>query len=128
VRVRRAVELTTVSDRPSAPGRHNAGLLRTYAKVDGQRHRIMLSGELDVASAQLLDAMLDDACSEGARELVLDLGGIEFMDSEGLNAILRGKARCEERGCRYSVTPAQRPAQRVMDATGVSARLFGSAG
>jgi anti-anti-sigma factor len=119
VREDRVVELTTVSDQPSSLARRSMGQLRIYASVEGDRHTFSLSGELDIASAQVLDATLAEACSCGANEVVLDLGGVEFMDSEGLNAILRGKARCEEHGCRYSVTPAQRPVQRVFHATGV---------
>jgi anti-anti-sigma factor len=64
-----------------------------------------------------------EACAGGAKELVLDMGGVEFIDSSGLNAILRGKVLCEEQDCAYSLTPAQRPAQGVFEATGVIDRL-----
>jgi anti-anti-sigma factor len=119
VRENRVVELTTISDTPSTVARRSMGRLRIYTSVTGDRYTFSLSGELDMASAQVLDATLAEACSGGATEVVLDLGGVDFMDSEGLNAILRGKARCEEHSCRYSVTPAQRPVQRVFQATGV---------
>jgi anti-anti-sigma factor len=71
----------------------------------------------------MLEATLVDVCSSRPKELVLDLAGLEFMDSTGLSAILRGKALCEASGCVYSVTPAQRPVERVFDATGVRRKL-----
>jgi anti-anti-sigma factor len=99
------------------------GSLRIRTKVDGERHTVSISGELDVASAQVLEETLAEACSSGAKELVLDLGGVEFMDSIGLNAILQGKRMCEAHQCRYSLTPAQRPVERVFEVTGVRRKL-----
>jgi anti-sigma B factor antagonist len=128
VRDDQSVELITVSDQPSSPGGHTIGSLRIFTSVQGERHTISLSGELDIASAQILDAALAEACSGGAKEVVLDMGGIEFMDSEGLNTILRGKRRCEEHSCEYSLTPAKRPVQHVLEATGIRGRLLRKAG
>lgn len=99
------------------------GSLRIRTKVEGKRHTVELTGELDVASAQVLEEALTEACASGARELVLDLGGVEFMDSMGLKTILHGKSLCEAHRCVYSLTPAQRPVAQVFEATGVSRRL-----
>jgi anti-sigma B factor antagonist len=123
VREQQAVKLLTFSDQPSAVSGRSMGRLSIYTSVQGDRHTLRLSGELDIASAQILDETLAEACSAGANEVIIDLGGIEFMDSEGLNAILRGRLRCEEHECAYSLTPAQRPVERVFEATGVRGRL-----
>jgi anti-sigma B factor antagonist len=120
VREDQAVALIPVSDRPSAS---TMGRLRINTRVHGERHTIFLSGELDIASAQVVEETLAEACSAGAKELVLDMGGIEFMDSTGLRAILRGKTLCEEHQCNYCLTPAQRPVERTLEATGVRAKL-----
>jgi anti-sigma B factor antagonist len=121
VRDGQAVAMITVSDRPASTA--IAGRLVVRSKSDGAVHTISLSGELDVASAQMLEETLRDACSTGASEIVLDLSGVEFMDSTGLNAILKGKSFCEQRDCAYSLTPAQRPVDRVFRTTGVRGRL-----
>jgi anti-sigma B factor antagonist len=123
VREEKAVQLITISDRPSTPSGRSAGRLRILTSVDGSRHTLTLSGELDIASAQVLGETLAEACSAGASEVVLDLAGIDFMDSEGLNAILHGRALCEQHGCSYSLTPAQRPVQRVLEVTGLLGKL-----
>jgi anti-sigma B factor antagonist len=121
VRDERAVTLIPVSDQPSAQA--TMGSLRIRTTVDGDRHVVAIRGELDVASAPMLEQALTEACSAGAKELVLDLGGVEFMDSMGLKTILHGKAVCEEHGCIYCLTPAQRPVEQVFEATGVQRRL-----
>jgi anti-sigma B factor antagonist len=121
VREERAVTLIPVSDQPSS--RAMMGSLRIRTKVEGERHTVSISGELDVGSAQVLEETLAEACASGAKELVLDLGRVEFMDSTGLSAILQGKRLCEAHQCRYSLTPAQRPVERVFEATGVRRRL-----
>jgi anti-anti-sigma factor len=51
--------------------------------------RAMVAGEIDFANATSLQTRISAACTErGARTLVLDLTGVEFMDSSGLRAIL----------------------------------------
>jgi anti-sigma B factor antagonist len=123
VRDEEAVVLIPVSDQPSSISEGTMGRLRVYARAQDDRHTIFLSGEVDVSSSELLEDAVVEACAAGAKEVVLDMGGIEFMDSTGLRAILRGKALCEEKACEYRVTPAQRPVERTLAVTGVRAKL-----
>jgi anti-sigma B factor antagonist len=122
-RAQRAVQLIPVSDQTSSVSARSMGRLTIQTSVHGDRHLVVLGGELDIGSAPVLEATMAEACAAGAKELVLDMGGVEFIDSSGLNAILRGKALCEELECSYSLTPAQRPAQGVFETTGVVDRL-----
>jgi len=91
--------------------------------LHGDRHTVVLNGELDIASAPMLEETVADVCAAGAHELVLDMGGVEFIDSSGLSAIVRGKMLCEDQHCGYCLTPAQRPVQGVFEVTGVADRL-----
>jgi anti-sigma B factor antagonist len=118
-----SVQLLPVSDRPSRASESTIGRLSINAKQQDGRHTLFLKGEIDVASAPMLEAAIDELCLGGANEIVLDLCGVEFVDSSGLSAILHGKSVCEEQGCAYSLTPAQRPVERVFDMTGVKGRL-----
>ena len=123
-RDQRAVQLIPVSDRPSrASARSSIGRLSIQTSVLGERHVVALGGELDIASAPMLEATIAEICAAGAKELVLDMGRVEFIDSSGMNAILRGKALCEEHRCAYCLTPAQRPAQGLFEAAGVAEKL-----
>ena len=122
-REQRAVRLITCSDQPSPVSKGSSGRLSIHTSVADGCHTITLGGELDIGSVQMLDAALAEACEGGAKEVVLDMGGIEFMDSMGLNAILRGRTLCEQHRCAFSLTPAQRPVERVFEATNVLKRL-----
>ena len=53
-----------------------------------------LAGEIDHDAAQSLRMQLDDALvSRSPRTLIVDLGGVGFMDSSGIGLIL-GRQRC----------------------------------
>ncbi len=113
----------TISDQPSAAGRQTIGHLRIHQAVKDQRHLLRLSGELDIGSAQVLEDALEEACAAGAQELVLDLCGIDFIDSMGLRALLHGRETCQAIGCDYHLNPASRPVERVLDAAGLHGDL-----
>jgi len=122
-RRQQAVLLVPISDRPSQVSRHRSGRLRIETKDRDDRRVIVLNGELDIASAAILEEEIAEACGQRARDVVIDLTCVEFMDSMGLRAILRGKQLCEEHRCGYYLTPAQAATQDVFDATGVLDRL-----
>jgi anti-sigma B factor antagonist len=91
--------------------------------LEGKRHTLLLRGDLDMASAPGLAARLRQLCEGGTSELVLDLSQLEFIDSTGLNAILRSRAVCEEHLCELSLIPGRRPVQRVFELTRLLDRL-----
>lgn len=50
---------------------------------------VRLTGEIDHHGARAMREQIDDAISRGQpRRLVLDMGGISFMDSSGIGLIL----------------------------------------
>ena len=59
--------------------------------------RIELHGELDIGTAPKLDEAVDQALDDGCREVVLDLAGTTFMDSTGLNALIRAARTVDSR-------------------------------
>jgi anti-sigma B factor antagonist len=123
VREQKAVERIAFSDEPSSAAGRSRDRLSITTSAQGDRYTLALNGELDIVSAQMLDEIVAEACSVGAKEVILDLGGIEFMDSEGLNALLRGRLLCKRHQCDYSLTPAQRPVQHLFEVTGLDGSL-----
>lgn len=80
-----------------------------------------LAGEIDHDAAQSLHVELDEALiSRAPRTLVLDLGGVGFMDSSGIGLIL-GRQRCA-RALGGTVQIRQAPAQlhRVLELAGIA--------
>lgn len=86
-------------------------------------HTLSLTGELDGATAAELQATVDRLCEEGAREIVLDLHEVSFIDSSGLRVILVSRERCARSACDFSLTRAQPHAQHLFELTGLIGRL-----
>lgn len=49
---------------------------------------VVLEGELDAVSAPKVRAELERVVNEGTDDVVLDLGGVTFMDSSGAGALV----------------------------------------
>jgi anti-anti-sigma factor len=62
-------------------------------EIRSSRHdetaHLELRGELDIGTAQKLDAAVDRALDDGCRDVVLDLGPTTLLDSSGLSALIR---------------------------------------
>jgi anti-sigma B factor antagonist len=99
------------------------GHLRIETTVRDDIHTVVLSGELDMASGPTVRQIMRDICFEGAKELVLDMSGIEFVDSEGFRVLLIGRELCQEHRCTYSLVPAPKRVQPVFELTRLIDRL-----
>ena len=89
----------------------------------GERAVVRLSGELDLASAPLLERELERAGLEEVPMLVFDLDGLEFLDSTGLQVLLSTHRRVTERGQQFAITRGSPQVQRLLDITRVAERL-----
>lgn len=58
---------------------------------------IALGGEVDVYTSPRLKQEMVDQLSRGTRHLVLDLNGVEYLDSTGLGVLIGGLKRTRER-------------------------------
>jgi anti-anti-sigma factor len=85
--------------------------------------RLVLSGELDLACAEELDASLKQLESSEPPILVLDLRELEFMDSTGLRTVIAADARARERGARLVVVRAPEEVDRVFRLTRMDQHL-----
>lgn len=84
---------------------------------------IVLGGELDLASSPQLEQSLEHVWTTDADPVVIDLRGLEFMDSTGLSIIVRAQQRMTENGRQLSVVRGSQQVQRLLDLTGVAERL-----
>ena len=84
---------------------------------------LAVHGELDAATAPALEDALREALLETSGAFVLDLSGLEFMDSSGVNALLHARALLgrEERALALVCPPGQ--ARRVLDLVGIARAL-----
>jgi len=90
---------------------------------EGGRLRLALAGELDLYTSTALDDALVEAEGEGWPLLVIDLTGLQFMDSSGLRLIVRTHARAGEWGRRVVVVNGPDTVARVFSATSLDREL-----
>jgi anti-sigma B factor antagonist len=95
------------------------GELAVEDRPRGDGHTLALAGELDIATAPDLEAMIHSLCADGAGEIVLDIGQVSFVDSSGLRAILSAKSVCDEHGCQLVLTEPHEPVGRLFELTGL---------
>lgn len=97
--------------------------LQIDVRREAERAVVALDGELDMASAPLLERALQDEQIGPDTMLVLDLQALQFIDSTGLRAILSLRESARERGQQFAVTRGSPQVQRLLDITGVSDHL-----
>jgi anti-sigma B factor antagonist len=96
--------------------------LRIEVRQEPDRAVVCLHGELDLASAPLLQNEIENiADDDGA--LVLDLEDLQFIDSTGLRIILATHERSRERGQEFAVTRGSQQVQRLLSITRVGEHL-----
>jgi anti-anti-sigma factor len=79
---------------------------------------LALHGELDLASAPLLERELLDAESSSPGRIVVDLSALEFMDSTGLHVLLRAHQRARENDHPLVLRRGPRAVHQVFEITG----------
>jgi anti-sigma B factor antagonist len=97
--------------------------LSVATSIEGRAAVIALAGELDLAGAAELERELERLESSPPAALVLDLRGVEFMDSSGLRVIVLSGRRAEEHGRRFALVPGAAQVMRVFDLTRMRERL-----
>jgi anti-sigma B factor antagonist len=99
------------------------GNLSIDVRRQGERVVLRLDGELDLASVPQLERAVENATLDNPAETVLDLRGLEFIDSTGLRAILAQDKRAQERGGTFALVRGSQQVQRLMNMTRVDEHL-----
>jgi anti-anti-sigma factor len=107
------------------PGEEEAGLFEVRAETarDGVVV-VWVAGEVDLTvSAALERTLLDASIGTGVRSVVVDLGGLRFLDSSGVHALVKGYQASRDAGRPYTVRGAHGVVARVLHITGVADAL-----
>jgi anti-sigma B factor antagonist len=91
--------------------------------VVGERAQVAVAGELDATTAPVLEDELAGLAAEGVVSVVVDLAALQFIDSSGLRAILKGRELLEGRGGGIAISGASGIVERVIDMTGLNGLL-----
>jgi anti-sigma B factor antagonist len=91
---------------------------------DGEQAVVTVRGELDLATAPELESALLPGLRDGG-SAVLDLRGLEFMDSTGVRVIVSAHLAAQEHGGNLALvrTVPDGPVARVLEISGLDAVL-----
>jgi anti-anti-sigma factor len=80
-----------------------------------------LEGEVDVSNRDHVAKKLTEAVANSATGLLLDLSGLEFMDSSGVHLLYTLAERLSARQQRYAVVlPPSSPPRRAIELSGTA--------
>jgi anti-sigma B factor antagonist len=77
---------------------HEPRLEVTAAAAPGDGVRVVVSGEVDISTAQVLRDSLDEAIDGSSHDVELDLGDCAFIDSTGLQVIVVAARSLAQKG------------------------------
>jgi anti-sigma B factor antagonist len=96
---------------------------RVEVRSEGRSALIVVGGELDLASGPALEDELARVLASRVELVVLDLRGLEFMDSTGLGILVEANRRAVDEGRRFGLIKGSPQVQRLLDLTGVAERI-----
>jgi anti-sigma B factor antagonist len=80
---------------------------------------VSVYGELDVATAPDMREQLIELVNEGRAHLVLDLSGVDFLDSTGLGMIVSALKRARTHGGDLRLVSTESRITRLFEITGL---------
>jgi anti-anti-sigma factor len=92
------------------------------AERDGTGIVVAPRGEVDLATVGLVRDAVDRE-HDGSEPLVLDLRGVEFMDTSGLRYVLELSERAAKEGFGLRLVRGTAAVQRVFEVSGLEAKL-----
>ena len=99
------------------------GLLEIRVSECDRTCTVAARGDLDRSTVELLDQALVEAEATDAHAIVVDLSELTFMDSTGLQLLLKAYARSQADSNRLSLVRGPERVQRVFRMTGTERLL-----
>ena len=81
---------------------------------------VLVSGEVDILTAPLLEQELRDSAALSGGDLVVDLGEVPFMDSAGMNVLVRLYKVLDKENRTLVLRNPTGPVRRVLELGGAS--------
>jgi anti-sigma B factor antagonist len=105
---------------PSSDSLAGGDDFRISVRDDGDAVTVTVEGEVDVATAPALRDELYRLIERGTKRIVVDLGGMDFIDSTGLGVFVGALKRSRERGGELELQSLKPAARKIFDITGLS--------
>jgi anti-sigma B factor antagonist len=94
--------------------------LRCEVLPEREAVRVRPIGSLDIATAPVLEQQLKELRDAGFRRLIVDLGGLCFMDSTGVHLAHKWHSAARQDGFEIGFAPGPPAVQRVFELTGMT--------
>ena len=93
--------------------------LNVSTSSQGGHAVVTASGELDLYTAPRLQTALAALLREPVDRVVVDLSGVEFCDSTGMNVLLAAMKRVKENGGTFELAAPRPAVRRILQVTGL---------
>jgi anti-sigma B factor antagonist len=94
--------------------------LKVRSQQHGDRTVMSVRGEIDLYTAPRLHEELTSALAGGAPvRLVVDMSGVDFCDSTGMNVLLAAHRKAREQGGDLELAGPRRTVRKVLQVTGL---------
>jgi anti-sigma B factor antagonist len=100
-----------------------AGGLQLEVREHERAVVVAVRGELDIARVQSFADALERAVSSQRPQVVVDLSGLQFIDSSGLAALIKADEEAKGSGKELTVVRGSRQVHQLLELTGFSERL-----
>src|SRR5919106_5612983 len=90
--------------------------------VDGGRTiHLHVVGEIDMSTISTFDQAVSYALDETSDRVMIDLSAVDFMDSSGLNALVRARNAMDDRGLHLVISGVSDQVGRLFEVSGLTA-------
>jgi anti-sigma B factor antagonist len=86
---------------------------------DDAQTRMVVTGELDFSTVDYVRTFVEDECARSPASLALDLGGVEFADSQALRLLVTTHRTLADGGGRLLLIDASQQVRRLLEVTGL---------
>lgn len=94
--------------------------LKVSTRSQGGRTIMSLGGEIDLYTAPRLHGELVTVLSGGApAQIVVDMSGVDFCDSTGMNVLLAAHRRAREQGGDLELAAPRPAVRKILQVTGL---------
>jgi anti-sigma B factor antagonist len=93
--------------------------LKVTSRSHGDRTVLSVTGEIDLYTAPTLQSELMTALSPGQVWVIVDMSGVDFCDSTGINVLLAAHRHARERGGGLQLASPGTATRKVLQVTGL---------
>jgi anti-sigma B factor antagonist len=93
--------------------------LKVTTRSQGDHTIMSVLGEIDLYTAPTLQSQLMSALAPGQVKLIVDMSGVDFCDSTGINVLLAAHRHAIERGGELQLASPGSATRKVLQVTGL---------